>query len=102
MSSVWGRLWGEYTGNLTQQNAAMVEEATAAARSLAEEADQLARQVARFTLDDSPRAAVGPAVVHKLQARAAKAGRDIARTAKRRVAGGGAAAAVAEDDWSEF
>jgi methyl-accepting chemotaxis protein len=94
---------------VTQQNAAMVEEATAAARSLAEEADALARQVARFTLDDRPRAAsagasAGP-VVHKLQARAAQAGREIARTARRRVAsggGGGAAAAAAEDDWSEF
>ncbi|SFP72074.1 Methyl-accepting chemotaxis protein (MCP) signalling domain-containing protein, partial [Sphingomonas rubra] len=86
---------------VTQQNAAMVEQATAAARSLAEEADQLARQVARFTLDDEPRAAT-PTVVHKLQARAAQAGRDIARTSRRRVGGGGAAAAVAEDDWSAF
>lgn len=34
--------------NVTQQNAAMVEEATAAARSLAAEADELARQVSRF------------------------------------------------------
>jgi methyl-accepting chemotaxis protein len=37
--------------NVTQQNAAMVEQATAAARSLASEADQLARQVSRFAID---------------------------------------------------
>jgi methyl-accepting chemotaxis protein len=36
--------------NVTQRNAAMVEEATAAARSLAGEAEELDRQVARFEL----------------------------------------------------
>jgi methyl-accepting chemotaxis protein len=34
----------------TQQNAALVEEATAAARDLEEQAEQLARAVARFRL----------------------------------------------------
>ncbi|WP_037488291.1 methyl-accepting chemotaxis protein [Sphingomonas phyllosphaerae] len=37
--------------NMTQQNAAMVEEATAAARSLASEADELSRRVSRFIVD---------------------------------------------------
>jgi methyl-accepting chemotaxis protein len=41
---------------MTQQNAAMVEESTAAARSLAAEADDLARSVARFRLDVRDRA----------------------------------------------
>ncbi|HQS69438.1 MAG: globin-coupled sensor protein [Novosphingobium sp. 28-62-57] len=36
---------------MTQQNAAMVEEATAAARSLASEADSLSRLVSQFRLD---------------------------------------------------
>ncbi len=36
--------------SVTQQNAAMVEESTAAARSLAAEAEALARHVARFRL----------------------------------------------------
>jgi len=36
---------------VTQQNAAMVEEATAAARNLASEADTLTREVARFRLE---------------------------------------------------
>ena len=40
---------------VTQQNAAMVEEATAAARSLASEADALTREVGRFRLDDERR-----------------------------------------------
>ena len=91
---------------VTQQNAAMVEEATAAARSLAEEADQLAREVARFTLGGAPRSVAAPSsvpVVHTLQARAAQAGREIARsTVRRRSAGGGNAAVAAESDWSEF
>jgi methyl-accepting chemotaxis protein len=93
---------------VTQQNAAMVEQATAAARSLAEQADDLARQVARFTLGDAlARGAAVPTssnnVVHQLQRRAATHGREIARSVKRRAAGGGGAAvAVVEDDWSEF
>ena len=87
---------------VTQQNAAMVEQATAAARSLAEEADELARQVARFTLAEGQRAAASTLPVHKLQSRAAEAGRKIARSARRRAGGGSAAVAVAEDDWSDF
>ncbi|MBI0475343.1 methyl-accepting chemotaxis protein [Sphingomonas sp. MA1305] len=90
---------GEMDG-VTQQNAAMVEEATAAARSLSAEADELARQVARFKIGGD-RAVAPAAPVHQLQQRAAEAGRRIARSAAggRR---GGAAVAVAEDDWSEF
>ncbi|OMJ31971.1 hypothetical protein BSZ14_11010 [Sphingomonas sp. Sph1(2015)] len=39
---------------VTQQNAAMVEQATAAARSLADEAEQLSQAVERFVLDMAP------------------------------------------------
>lgn len=39
---------------MTQQNAALVEEAAAAAESLLLQAEQLARNVARFTLDEEP------------------------------------------------
>jgi len=90
---------------VTQQNAAMVEESTAAARSLAAEADELARHVARFKIDangnrgTAPSAPSGRPVVHQLQQRAAEAGRRIAGQSRR---GGGAAVAVAPDDWSEF
>lgn len=38
---------------MTQQNAAMVEQSTAASRSLADQADQLAALIAQFTLDDA-------------------------------------------------
>ncbi|MBB3345658.1 MULTISPECIES: methyl-accepting chemotaxis protein [unclassified Sphingomonas] len=91
---------------VTQQNAAMVEEATAAARSLAEETENMARQVSRFRLGDRPvqasasrrEAAASP--VHQLQSRAANAGARIAAGA--RANRGSAAVAVAQDDWSEF
>ncbi|MBY9065247.1 methyl-accepting chemotaxis protein, partial [Sphingomonas yunnanensis] len=90
---------------VTQQNAAMVEQATAAARSLAEETENMSRQVSRFRLGDRPAQAVAgrkqevASPVHQLQARAANAGTRIAAAAR---ANRGAAVAVAQDDWSEF
>jgi len=83
---------------VTQQNAAMVEEATAASRSLAAEADALAREIGRFQLGDTDGVAVPSAnPVHQLRTRVARS---------QRVAGGrggSAAAAVAvADDWSAF
>ncbi|WP_277980398.1 methyl-accepting chemotaxis protein [Sphingomonas phyllosphaerae] len=91
---------------VTQQNAAMVEEATAAARSLAEETENMARQVSRFQLGDRPAQAIAvrreatASPVHQLQSRAASAGARIAAGA--RANRGNAAVAVAQDDWSEF
>jgi methyl-accepting chemotaxis protein len=84
---------------VTQQNAAMVEQATAAARSLSSEADALARNVARFKLgaEGSTRPA-NP--VHRLQDRARAAHRPAARAGGGHR--GGAVLAVAEDDWSAF
>jgi len=83
---------------VTQQNAAMVEEATAASRSLAAEADQLAQHIGRFKLDAQPAGVATLNPVHKLQARAGTTGR-ISRPAT----GGNTALAVAADqDWSEF
>ena len=81
---------------VTQQNAAMVEEATAASRSLAAEADQLATQIGRFKLGNIEVAAARPSSpVHQLQPRANRG---------RRVAGGrsGNAALAVADDWAEF
>ena len=88
--------------SVTQQNAAMVEEATAAARSLASEADQLSRQVARFNIGEDATATpvVSRSPVHTLQQRAERGARRIARPARAT-----AAAAVApqnDDDWSQF
>ncbi len=89
---------------VTQQNAAMVEESTAAARSLSEEADALARRISTFKLGSNGAAPAATNTVHELQGRAARLGRQIARPVARRAAGGGggAAVAVSEDDWSEF
>ncbi|RSV26412.1 globin-coupled sensor protein [Sphingomonas sp. ABOLH] len=56
--------------NVTQRNAAMVEEATAAARVLAQEAEVLATEVARFRVDGG----AGPVnEVHRMQQRIAAA-----------------------------
>ncbi|WP_288456428.1 methyl-accepting chemotaxis protein [uncultured Sphingomonas sp.] len=84
---------------VTQQNAAMVEEATAAARSLASETQNMARQIARFRLDQRG-GPVSSAPVHQLQARVAQAGPRIAAAARPR--GGAAAAVAAQDDWEAF
>ena len=83
---------------VTQQNAAMVEEATAAARSLASEVDGMSRQIARFRTGAPSMSAAQP--VHQLQTRAATAGRQIGKAALR--SSGNTAVALANDDWSEF
>lgn len=82
----------------TQENAAMVEESTAAARSLANEADELARNVEMFQTGNvveiapkrsatrAPSRAAAPRPAPKLKA----------------VAGGGRAAAAVSEDWSAF
>ncbi|KQM86332.1 chemotaxis protein [Sphingomonas sp. Leaf23] len=105
---------------VTQQNAAMVEQATAAARTLAEEAQELARQVDRFTLRhgthaaakvaSAPRHAPTQSAVHRLQARVAQVSRDMAPSSpppRRKAAASGSAATAAamvvdDDDWTEF
>jgi methyl-accepting chemotaxis protein len=80
---------------MTQQNAAMVEQSTAAARSLAAEADELIAVVQRFQLGDemapqSPRPA----------ARARK--RPAAAMRPRSTGNLALAIDMADDDWSEF
>jgi len=85
---------------VTQQNAAMVEEATAAARSLAEETENMAQQVSRFSFDAvSAPAMASSSPVHQLQARAVKTGARIAAGAR---ANRGSAASAVAADWSEF
>ncbi|MFO1260922.1 MAG: globin-coupled sensor protein [Sphingomonadaceae bacterium] len=74
---------------MTQQNAAMVEESTAAARSLASEADELAGMVARFNLGGGA---------------APKAGMPQTRikSAPRPQASGNLALSMDHQDWSTF
>jgi methyl-accepting chemotaxis protein len=74
---------------MTQQNAAMVEESTAAARSLANEADALASLVTRFKLDSSTQAS-------------RPASRTPARSAPAPQSMGNLALKNDPDDWAEF
>jgi methyl-accepting chemotaxis protein len=76
---------------VTQQNAAMVEESNAAARSLTDEATGLARLVGRFETG------VGNAQVVAMPAagKAAKPRRSAARALQSNLA-------TALDDWNEF
>jgi methyl-accepting chemotaxis protein len=91
---------GEMDG-VTQQNAAMVEEATAAARSLAEETEKMSRQIGRFRLASRTAPSSAATVVHRLQSRAAQAGARIAASARSGRASL-APAAANEEDWSQF
>lgn len=75
---------------MTQQNAAMVEQSTAAAHSLSSEATRVAEVVGQFQIGETPRASARP------QARAPL--RETPRPAPRKVANGGAAGT----DWQEF
>ncbi|USI74725.1 methyl-accepting chemotaxis protein [Sphingomonas morindae] len=86
--------------SMTQQNAAMAEEATAAARSLAGQADQLAVEVSRFKLDATAgRGTRAPVVPLK---RAAPASRKPASRPAIAARGGAAPALRSEEDWTDF
>ncbi|AYD01545.1 methyl-accepting chemotaxis protein [Neorhizobium sp. NCHU2750] len=92
----------------TQQNAAMVEEMSAAGAGLAQESSNLEGLISSFTLGSRPtdglRKVAGQMRAGTPQGRVAtqqgQAMRSSAPAA--RVARGGAAAAVATDDWQEF
>lgn len=90
----------------TQQNAAMVEEATAASAGLANEADRLRQLVSRFQLDgrSTGYAAPSAAPVAANTARHAPAvspARKLVNKLARAVGAGGGSAAAAES-WEEF
>ncbi|HIV76882.1 MAG TPA: MCP four helix bundle domain-containing protein [Candidatus Sphingomonas excrementigallinarum] len=94
---------------VTQQNAAMVEQATAAARSLSEETGNMTREVSRFRLVDGGMVARAPAPVvhrspvHQLQARVAQATPRIAAAPRvARASSAATAVAIDDGDWSEF
>ncbi|HEX3888621.1 MAG TPA: hypothetical protein VHW05_14085, partial [Phenylobacterium sp.] len=82
---------------VTQQNAAMVEEATAASHALTSEADTLARLISRFELGAEAKAAAQASHAPAPQRR------PVAQM-KTTGARGGAAPAFAthEDNWDEF
>jgi methyl-accepting chemotaxis protein len=86
----------------TQQNAAMVEESTAASHALAREADALTRLMAQFNVGGAQAVFQAPeparAGVHRPVANAVHT----AQARISRATGGGAAAASKADAWEEF
>ena len=97
----------------TQQNAAMVEQSTAASRSLSLETEQLAELIGEFRVhvaqDDPMRRELQNAAPHAFQTRAAATARSGARAEPRRpalrmqrAASKAAAANGAGDGWEEF
>ncbi len=89
---------------MTQQNASMAEEATAASQSLATEGDELSRLIRQFVVSQAPeddlRQKLKAAAPHAFRV---KAEPDAASHRYKRVAEGGRAGLSAEtDDWREF
>lgn len=82
---------------MTQHNAAMVEQSNAASRSLAGEAEQLATLVSRFNVSG---AAVVPIAKAKDRRKTPAASPRTAPAAARKSAG--IAATATAEDWSEF
>ncbi|HEX8446960.1 MAG TPA: methyl-accepting chemotaxis protein, partial [Sphingomonas sp.] len=92
--------------SVTQQNAAMVEQSTAAARSLAAEAEDLARHVARFQMTQAPPVRTAPAERAAPRAAAPPPRKIVAqrRTAPAPQTHGALALKIEAnaDDWSQF
>ena len=89
---------------LTQQNAAMVEQSTAAAHGLREESNAMTSAVRRFGLGDvasAPRAAVRPVTASSSRPAPPNPALRQARARIQAFAGGGQAT-VASEDWEEF
>ncbi|MGH8052396.1 MAG: methyl-accepting chemotaxis protein [Stenotrophomonas sp.] len=88
----------------TQQNAALVEEATAAARAMEEQAGHLAQAVSVFLLDDAaPEIAPSRAPAPVMRAPAPRtAAEPPAPAPRRRNPGRVAVAEIADSDWQEF
>ncbi|MCO5734805.1 methyl-accepting chemotaxis protein [Rhizobium sp. SSA_523] len=94
---------------VTQQNAAMVEEASAAGATLANEANRMRELVSHFKLGTSPSDATGshrPALIGTASANASvpSAPRSMVSKISRAFGGRGVAATAAavKDDWQEF
>ncbi|WP_141276049.1 methyl-accepting chemotaxis protein, partial [Zymomonas mobilis] len=90
---------------VTQQNAAMVEESTAAARNLANETTAMMEQVSMFKLGNTRQFASTPAITSAPKKSAARpASRSTAKSAPAKAAAkpNPAPKPMADDDWSEF
>jgi methyl-accepting chemotaxis protein len=80
---------------ITQQNAALVEQAAAAAKSMEDQTEGLAGMVAAFKLNDAPEAPAPRKAAAPPPVRAAAASRKPAPQAR-------PAQRAAADDWKEF
>ena len=98
-------------GHVTQQNAAMSEQATAASQSLAQESGVLSGLIRAFRVGAQDAAPTAPAVDLRKQlkkaaphafARPAPAPAPSVGKPTLRAAAGGRAATAADDDWREF
>ena len=87
---------------VTQQNAAMVEEATAASHSLAREAETLSELMAQFNVGGSSAVFSTPQVARADVHRPVASPVHAAQARISRATGGGAAAATKADAWEEF
>ncbi|OCJ17481.1 chemotaxis protein [Rhizobium sp. AC44/96] len=89
---------------VTQQNAAMVEETTAASVALNDEAQTLQQLVTRFRVGGSSNAAALRSTAQQMRAPAAPAYRPVAPAPapRRAVAQSRGSAALAQDSWEEF
>lgn len=84
----------------TQQNAAMVEEQTAASHSLATEAAALNNLLSQFTFEEGRGAPV--AVASRSSAPAASPARALASRVTKAFGGGASSSAAVKQEWSEF
>jgi len=84
---------------VTQQNAAMVEESTAATNRLAEEASTLARLITRFRLDG---ASLAPRAIGHDSRPVASPARALGQKLAGAFGGGRAATAAVAKEWEEF
>jgi len=83
----------------TQQNAALVEEATAAARAMEEQAGHLSEAVSIFVVDEAETVVAPRAPAPRV---AAPAPAPAAPAARRSTGGRSLAAELADGDWQEF
>ncbi|MBB3656035.1 methyl-accepting chemotaxis protein [Rhizobium sp. BK650] len=87
---------------VTQQNAAMVEETTAASVTLNDEAQTLKTLVSRFRVSGQGNAAVLRSTAQQMRPPASSVPRATAPAPRRAVAQSYGSAAVAQDNWEEF
>ncbi|MDN8671869.1 methyl-accepting chemotaxis protein, partial [Stenotrophomonas indicatrix] len=85
----------------TQQNAALVEEATAAARAMEEQAGHLSEAVSIFVVDEAEAVVATRAPAPRASAPAAPAPA-AAPPARRSTGGRSMATELADGDWQEF